>query len=61
MIISARAKHYRDKAAECDLLASRARELIVKTSLAVIAAQWRELAKKVEQLEQEQAKLKLPK
>jgi hypothetical protein len=55
MIISARAKHYRDKAVECGWMASRAKDLAVKASLADLAAQWRHLADQAEQLEQERA------
>ena len=51
--LSARAKHYRDKAAECDWMAARAKDNTVKASLSEIAAQWRHLADQAEQLERE--------
>jgi hypothetical protein len=60
MIMSARAKHYRDKSGECDWLAAQTQELFVKVTLFDIAAQWRHLADQVEHLEQERADLKAP-
>jgi hypothetical protein len=54
--MSPRAERYRAKAAECDRLASKARDLFVRSSLADVAAQWRELAERVELLDLEKAK-----
>jgi hypothetical protein len=61
MVLNARAKQYRDKANDCDWLASQAQELFVKVSLSDIAGQWRHLANQVEHLEQDRADLKAPK
>jgi hypothetical protein len=47
---SPRAERYRAKAAECERLASKTRDLFVQSSLADVAAQWRELAEQVEWL-----------
>jgi hypothetical protein len=55
--LSDKAKQYCDKAAECDWMASRAKDLAVKTSLAEVAAQWRHLANQVEHLERERHEL----
>jgi hypothetical protein len=55
--LSDKAKQYRDKAAECDWMASRAKDLAVKTSLAEVAVQWLHLANQVDRLERERHKL----
>jgi hypothetical protein len=54
--MSPRAERYRAKAAECDRLASKTRDLFVQSSLADVAAQWRELAEQVERLHLEKVK-----
>jgi hypothetical protein len=53
---SPRAERYRAKAAQCDRLASKTRDLFVQSSLADVAAQWRDLAEQVERLHLEKAK-----
>jgi hypothetical protein len=53
---SPRAERYRAKAAQCDRLASKTRDLFVHSSLADVAAQWRDLAEQVEWLHLEKAK-----
>jgi hypothetical protein len=48
---SFRARQYRYKQAECERLAEQAKEPSVKTAIEEIAARWRELAARVEDLD----------
>jgi len=54
--VSIRAEQFRERATQCDRLASKIEDLFLKSTLADVAEQWREPADQVERFELDKAK-----